>query len=338
MAITSTELVPHYATGRDKTNPAANGGRPSTTAIGSSVEGNVWPSLTTAQLAAGQTIAEKICIKNRNAADAVGSGPWLTLSVPNSSDDIEWLVPADQDQYQGDLTGSERRYSAARLATDADAGAISIVLELDAAETADCWQDGDSIIIYSNKTGPAATPDTNEHRSISGAPVLAGNQLTITLNSGLSKAHSKANSATCCSLYKPAQAWKPWVANTSQSGTGSYDLASYPIELGNLGAVRQRWTLTYTSTTQAELSGDTLGSLGVFPINADIAPINQASGTPYLTIKAGGHGAAHVAGDKLEFDSYEAAICCFWFKKTPAGAAAMPLTVSRLAAGCETVS
>ena len=81
MAIISTELTPHYALGRDKANPAANGGRPSTTAIGSNVEGNVWPSLTTAQLAAGQTIAEKICIKNRNAADAVGSGPFSKLPV-----------------------------------------------------------------------------------------------------------------------------------------------------------------------------------------------------------------------------------------------------------------
>lgn len=338
MAIAANEIVPYYAANRSKTDPAANGGRPANVPVPNSVEGNVWPSLTTAQLAAGQTLAEKICVKNRNPANAVGSGPWLTLSAPNASDDIEWLVAADQDQYQGDLTGSERRYSAARLAADAGAGAISIVLALDAAETADCWQDGDSIIIYSNKAGPATTPDTNEHRIINGAPVLAGNQLTITLNSGLSNAHSKTNSATCCSLYKPGQDWKPWLANISQTGTGSYDLASYPIKLGNLGAVRQRWTLTYTSTTQAELSGDTLGSLGVFPINADIAPINQASGTPYLTIKAGGHGAAHVAGDKLEFDSYEAAICCFWFKKTPAGAAAMPLTVSRLAAGCETVS
>ena len=38
----------------------------------------------------------------------------------------------------------------------------------------------------------------------------------------------------------------------------------------------------------------------------------------------------------LVFDTYEAAMGVFWFKQTPAGAAAMGLTVPSLSCGCET--
>lgn len=334
MAIAANEIVPYYAANRSKTDPAANGGRPANVPVSNSVEGNVWPSLTTAQRTAGQTICEKVFFKNRNAANESGDSPWLALGSPNPSGDHEWIVAADQDNLQSALTGSERRYTASKLATDATAGSNTLVLTLDDAGLANAYQDGDSVIIYSGRNSMWADGGHQERATISGAPQASGTQLTLTLAAVLTHSHPAAT-GVCCSLCTSVTPFAPRIDNVSQSGTGSYDLAGHPIELGNLGAVRQRWTLTYNGTRQATLSGDTMGSLGVFAIASDIAPINPASGTPYLTIKAAGHGSAHVSGDILAFDTYEAALACYWYKATPAGTDAMGLTVSRLVCGCE---
>lgn len=337
MSIASAEITLYYAKQRDQTTPDSNGGRPSDNAVTSNVEGNIWPSVTSAQRETGQTRCEKVFFKNRNAADDKGLDAWIALSLPNPSDEFEWIVPADQDDLQSDLAGTERKYSAGLLAADAAVGASTIRITLDNSSLADAWKDGDAIIIYSNQSSPAATTGIKETNTISGAPTLSGSVLTITLATPLINAHTVANGGCCCGKVASAFDFAPRVDGVLQSGTGSYDITTYPIELGNLGTIRQKWTLTYLGSGLAELSGDTLGSLGSFSLKSDIAPINAVSGTAYLTIKAGGHGAAHVSGDTLVFDTYEAAIGFFWFKETPAGAAAMGLTVSSVACGCETL-
>lgn len=260
MAIAANEIVPYYAANRSKTDPAANGGRPANVPVPNSVEGNVWPSLTTAQRTAGQTICEKVFFKNRNAANESGDSPWLALGSPNPSGDHEWIVAADQDNLQSALTGSERRYTASKLATDATAGSNTLVLTLDDAGLANAYQDGDSVIIYSGRNSMWADGGHQERATISGAPQASGTQLTLTLAAVLTHSHPAAT-GVCCSLCTSVTPFAPRIDNVSQSGTGSYDLAGHPIELGNLGAVRQRWTLTYNGTGQATLSGDTMGSL-----------------------------------------------------------------------------
>ena len=336
MSIASAEITLYYAKQRDQTTPDSNGGRPSDNAVTSNVEGNIWPSVTSSQRETGQTRCEKVFFKNRNAADDKGLDAWIALSLPNPSDEFEWIVPADQDDLQSDLAGTERKYSAGLLAADAAVGASTIRITLDNSSLADAWKDGDAIIIYSNQSSPAATTGIKETNTISGAPTLSGSVLTITLATPLINAHTVANGGCCCGKVASAFDFAPRVDGVLQSGTGSYDITTYPIELGNLGTIRQKWTLTYLGSGLAELSGDTLGSLGSFSLKSDIAPINAVSGTAYLTIKAGGHGAAHVNGDTLVFDTYEAAMGVFWFKQTPAGAAAMGLTVPSLSCGCET--
>ena len=336
MSIVSTEIVPFYAKQRNQVTPGINGGRPSDNAITSNVEGNIWPSVTSAQRETGQTRCEKVFFKNRNAADDKGLDAWIALSLPNPSDEFEWIVPADQDALQSSLTGAERKYSAGLLSADVAVGASTISIALDNAALADAWQDGDAIIIYSNQGSPAATTGTKETNVIAKTPNLSNNILTITLKTPLTNAHTVANGACCCGVAQFAFDFAPRLDGVLQSGTGRYDIDTYPIELGNLGTIRQKWTLTYLGSGLAELSGDTLGSLGSFSLTSDIAPINAVSGTAYLTIKAGGHGAAHVNGDTLVFDTYEAAMGVFWFKQTPAGAAAMGLTVPSLSCGCET--
>lgn len=327
MAIISSELALYYAAHRNHSNPAANGGRPSNTAVRCGQSGNIWPVVTAAQRAAGQTLAEKVYWRNRNAAGDVGADPWVALLTTTGGDEYEYIVAGMQDDMQSDLTGSERKYAAAKLASDAAAGATSLSIALPNAALADAFQSGDMVLIHAG----GATYETASVSAVSGS----GTALTLTLSAGTANAWQAA-SAYVCSLYRPGAALAPSVANIAQSGAGSYDFTAYPMALDNRGTARQRWTLTYTSAEALEVSGDEIGSLGGFAIASDIAPLD-ASGNPYFTLAAGGHGTAHVAGDIITFDTYAAAIAVWRFKATPAGCAAMGTTSTAVRVHVESV-
>lgn len=327
MAIISSELAQYYAQHRNQANPAANGGRPSNNAVRCGQSGNIWPVVTAAQRAAGQTLAEKLFWRNRNAAGDVGADPWAALLATTGGDEYEYIVAGTQDDMQSDLTGSERKYTAAKLASDAAAGATSLSIALPNATLSGAFQSGDTVLIHAR----GATYETATVSAVSGS----GTALTLTLSAGTANAWQAA-SAYVCSLYLPGAALAPSVANITQSGAGSYDFNTYPLALDNRGTARQRWTLTYTSATQLEVSGDDLGSLGAFDISAAIAPLDS-SGHPYFTLATEGHGTAHVAGDIITFDTYAAAIAVWRFKITPAGCAAMDTTSTALRVHVESV-
>lgn len=326
MAIISGELQLYYAAHRNQADPAANGGRPSNTAVRCGQSGNIWPVVTAAQRVAGQTLAEKLFWRNRNAAGDVGADPWVALLTTTDGDEYEWIIGADQDGMQSDLTGSERKYTAAKLAIDAAAGSTSISIIVPNTALNDAFAAGDMVLIH-------AGGNTTETATVSAVSGSGG--LILTLSAGTANSWQAA-SAYVCSLYRPGAALAPSVDNITQSGAGSYDFTTYPLALDNRGTIRQRWTLTYTGADALEVSGDELGSLGAFSIADAISPLD-ASGNPYFTLAAGGHGTAHVAGDIIQFDTYAAAIAVWRFKTTPPGCASMGTTSTALRVQVESV-
>lgn len=321
MAITNAELVPYYAQHRNQGDPTANGGRPSNNRILSGRENNIWPPLTTAQRAAGQTIAEKVFVQNRNADGEGASDPMIGCAAPNPSDDVNWIVAGTQDDMQSDIASGARKYTAAKLAAAVSAGATSITLTLE-PDLAGAFASGDTVLIHDGAADPTGTTVTREFAvidSVSGS--------TLTLVSAL--ANSYPETGVCASMHRPGGDWRPQVSGIQQSGAGSYDFTNNPLVLDNRGTIRQRWTLTYTGATAGELSGDDLGSLGAFDLTADLAPLGP-DGYPYFTLAAAGHGDAHVAGDTLIFETSAAVIPVWWFKRTPAGAAAPELVAPAL--------
>lgn len=321
MAITNAELLPYYAQHRNQADPTANGGRPSNNRILSGRENNIWPPLTTAQRASGQVIAEKVFIQNRNASGEGASDPMIGCAAPNPSDDINWIVAGTQDDMQSDIASGARRYAAAKLAAAVTAGATSIALDLE-PDLAGCFASGDTVLIHDGSADPTGTTVTREFAvidSVSGS--------TLTLVSALANAYPE--NGVCASMHRPGGDWRPQVSGIQQSGAGTYDFTNNPLALDNRGAIRQRWTLTYTGATAGELSGDDLGSLGAFDLTADLAPLGP-DGYPYFTLAAAGHGDAHAAGDTLIFETSAAVLPVWWFKQTPAGAAAPELVAPAL--------
>lgn len=97
--------------------------------------------------------------------------------------------------------------------------------------------------------------------------------------------------------------------------TASYDDINYPIAIDNLGAVEERWKLKFTSTTGFQLIGEQRGVVGTGSINADFAPVNPMTGTPYFTILSGGFGGGWVSSNILRFNT-DAAAAPVWAVRT----------------------
>ena len=99
-------------------------------------------------------------------------------------------------------------------------------------------------------------------------------------------------------------AWLDGLDTTTGEATATYNKDGVPIEVQNLGAITERWALRIRSDGSTfDLIGQHLGQIASGSINADFAPINTASGAPYLTVRASGWGSGWVAGNVLFVDT-----------------------------------
>ncbi len=78
---------------------------------------------------------------------------------------------------------------------------------------------------------------------------------------------------------------------------GTYDIAGYPIEVTNKGAMTERWAFWFKTTQTVDVIGEHIGNIGTFSINADISPINPRTNRPYFTVRALGWGGGWGAGN-----------------------------------------
>lgn len=112
--------------------------------------------------------------------------------------------------------------------------------------------------------------------------------------------------------------WDGVTWSDSASGaaaTGTYNTALAPIVVTNAGASTERWALRFTSATAFQIIGEHVGVIGTGDINTDCAPINPATGQPYLTIKALGWGSGWAAGNILRINT-QGALCPAWVVRT----------------------
>lgn len=80
-----------------------------------------------------------------------------------------------------------------------------------------------------------------------------------------------------------------WTNVWSDTLIGNSIVAKYnynldPIIVTNRGAIKQRWALIFTSTTNFNIVGETLGQIDTGSINTNCAPINPNTGTPYFSM------------------------------------------------------
>lgn len=91
------------------------------------------------------------------------------------------------------------------------------------------------------------------------------------------------------------------------------NLKDYPMILTDDGAITERWAIVFTSSTQFELYGETLGFVAKTDTLQDLAPINPSTGKPYFTIpkQAFGNDAPWATRNIIRFNT-EGSLIPFW--------------------------
>jgi hypothetical protein len=88
--------------------------------------------------------------------------------------------------------------------------------------------------------------------------------------------------------------------------TPQYQYTTNPFIVTNGNSIQQRWALIFTSTTNFNIVGETLGQIATGTINTETAPLNPITGLPYFRISASGWGTGWASGNLLRFNTIAA--------------------------------
>ena len=297
---------------------SSNGGRMSAVELSSGVVGNVFPDATEAERTAGSQKFRKLFFKNSETTGLTLFNSRLFLELFTPAEDRVYFFQGTQTDIQSDLTGSENRYGSGQLNADVSAGATSIDVAVEDGATT-IFRNGEKIRI-SDCADIDATGCTTEIATINGTPTVLADVVTIPLASGLNNSFVAANTRVA-SILEFGDLEPTTTAFTVTSGAGTYDDTTYPVQGDNQGTIEQNWTLTFTSATNFDITGDTVGNQGTGNISSNTAPTNSDFGTPYWTLLSAGFGGTFTSGDTITFTTSPASIPTWVERVIPAGAA-----------------
>lgn len=166
--------------------------------------------------------------------------------------------------------------------------------------------------------------------------LLAGVQITgeLQLNSGLTHAYppgetlvstalrlGEANGsldlqARVESVFDQATWANTWRdQREGDAAPATYNDTDYPLVVTNADAITERWAVRFTSQTQFEVMGETVGTITTGSTTADCAPINPRTGEPYFVIKREGWGTGWSVNNALRFNTI-GALAPVWMVRT----------------------
>lgn len=310
MAIQPDEIKLYAA--KQMHNEATNGGRMSANLIVSGVKNNIFPDVPDAERVAGSTKYRKVFWKIENPNNDILNNAKVYMTKFTNGDD--WIVffHGTQIDTQNDITGSERLYACAPLATDITAGDTSCTITLEDSSLNNTFQDGDTIWI-----GDGTNEEFHENVTVS----VSGTSVTINLASGDSFQNAYSHTNTIVgSCYTQTEVKTYYDNLVKNSASGTFDDTNYPILMDSVGTVEDSWTITFTSATDFDCSGSAEGNVGSGNINSDFSPTNSDFGQPYFTIQQEAWGGTWASGDTLTFDTHPCSVP-IWFKRVvPANA------------------
>ncbi len=100
--------------------------------------------------------------------------------------------------------------------------------------------------------------------------------------------------------------WSDERIGSAPTGGAQYNDALYPLIVVNAHAITQRWRLAFTGPTSFSIIGEELGVIGTGTTSSGAAPVNPATGEPYVVILPGGFGAGWANGNNLRFNTVAA--------------------------------
>lgn len=280
-----------------------------------------FPRASDAERVAGRTWHSKRFYKAHSATNETLSNSYLVLDKPTPGDDKVLLFAGTQTNTQGDLTGSELKYGAGVLNTSANSGTSTLVVDVDASAGADNIFRNAMRVRITDKATPDALTGNETIRTISGAPSVVGDQVTITLSTVLDVTYGAG--AKVGGILEVGDIECSITGFTVTSAGGTYDDTTYPIVGSNKGCVEDSITLTFTSGTAFNITSANLGSLGSGSIGAGASPTNPDFSVPYWSMVSTGFGGTFLTGDTITFSTHPASAPFFLKQIIPPNAASL---------------
>lgn len=110
--------------------------------------------------------------------------------------------------------------------------------------------------------------------------------------------------ARVVSLFDQAAWTNVWADSPSGSvAPGTYNDTDYPLVVTNKDAITERWAVRFTSATQFEVIGETVGTISAGNTTTDLAPINPRTGQPYFVMKKEGWGTGWSTNNVVRFNT-----------------------------------
>ena len=317
MSITVNDLRMRIPT-EDSNNPT-NGGRMTFTEAVGGVQNNVFPNVPESERESGSTVYRKRFLQVNDNQNLELVDPKLFLETHTPGDDAVYKFLGTQRDTQNDLTGSEDYFGAGTLNTTVSSGATDIEVEVEDA-TQTIFRVGERVRI-SEKASVTATGN-QEYKTISNVSAPVGNVFTLTLSTPLVNGYTASVSTPVkiASMIEPGNILTSFSNFIVTSTAGTYDIGTYPLILFNQGTIEQDLVFTFTSATQFDCVGDTLGALGTGNIGAAFSPQNPVTGKNLFTLQFQGFGGTFDVNDTISCTISPASIPIWYVRIIPAGA------------------
>lgn len=318
MSLVRAELLWYKsATVNDTTS---NGGVLSSNAIANAIKSNIFGNVSQAVRTAGGVQWRKVFLKVANDDDLSLLDAKIYIENYTNGEDNVCIFPGSQTDTQATVTGSEQLYGTGQLNENASATDTEIDVLIEAAAL-DLFKDGMTIRI-SDKEDIDGSGNV-QFVTLNGDATYDGDVATLTLDDPLDYDFAAADTrvASCIVVSEIVAAYTSFTVTAA--GSGDYDDSTYPILVDHIGGVTQDWTLTFTSATAFNITGNTLGSVGSGTVSSAVQPTNPVFSKPYFFMNNLGFQNTFQAGDTITFSTTPAAYPIWMRRQVPAGAASL---------------
>lgn len=330
MPIIDNEIIWRPAALVSDSTPAQNGGRMATSQAVSGVKNNLFPDVSSSERVAGATKWRKAFIHIASADDVALQNVRLFLDALTPGHDFVTFHQGTQTDTENQVTA--RPYGVGTLNAAANAGAESIQVlceNLAGYTSLTPFRVGDVVRVADK---PAVGGTGNEEWKTLTAVTYGGVYATLSFTGSPLVNSYATNNTIVSSVLEVSSVQAAVSAWVETSAAGTYAEATVGnVVAHNKGAIQQNWTITFTSPTAFNVSGDTVGALAAGSTGADYAPNNPATGTPYFTIQSEGWGGTWATNDTVAFTTAPAAIPVWYRRQVPAGSASQANDYASLA-------
>lgn len=323
-APTETELKHYHCEERSALD--TNGGLISTTEIVTKVANNVWPHVLRAGRESGEILYRGLALKiHQDDTSGTLATTEFVLDGPTLGEDRAVIFAKGPRDTQADITGSERFYCAASLASAVVAGAYTLIVDVKDADDVDGIAVADDFRL-TDKLTPDATSGNVEYHTVDALSV-SDTQINITTVDPIANDYAAYADGVGGKIGVIYPAGETIASNDTPTitvaGDGTYDFSGYPVIYNNMGADEQTLTLDFTDATTFTVESDRHGVLASGSTGSDYTVLHPYWGKSMFLIESGGWSGTFAAGDQVVIPMHGASTHCWEKRIVPAGCASL---------------